>query len=82
MTETDINNLKKGLVPDGYQVHHKLPSDDGGTNDFQNLILIKNDPYHKAFTNSQKELTKGLKVGDSIQINWPIPEGIIYPTTK
>ncbi|MFS0824756.1 pre-toxin TG domain-containing protein [Bacillus sp. 1P02SD] len=82
LTEIDINNLKKGLVPDGYQVHHKLPLDDGGTNDFKNLILIKNDPYHKALTNSQKELTKGLKVGDSIQINWPIPEGFIYPVTK
>jgi hypothetical protein len=82
LTEIDINNLKSGLVPDGYQVHHKLPLDDGGTNDFKNLILIKNDPYHKVLTNSQKELTKGMKVGDSINIKWPIPKGFIYPTTK
>ncbi len=82
LTEMDIKNLKKGLVPDGYQVHHKLPLDDGGTNDFKNLILIKNDPYHKVLTNSQKELTKGLNVGESINIKWPIPEGSIYPTTK
>jgi hypothetical protein len=82
LTETDIKNLKNGLVPDGYQVHHKLPLDDGGTNDFENLILIKNDPYHKVLTNSQRDLTKGLKVGDSININWPLPEGFIYPTTK
>ncbi|NYF26054.1 hypothetical protein HDC33_002922 [Sporosarcina sp. JAI121] len=32
LTETDIKNLKSGLVPDGYQVHHKLPLDNGGTN--------------------------------------------------
>nr|WP_280524857.1 T7SS effector LXG polymorphic toxin [Rummeliibacillus suwonensis] len=82
ITETDIKNLKKGLVPDGYQIHHKLPLDDGGTNDFKNLILIKNDPYHKVLTNSQKDLTKGLNVEDSINIKWPIPEGFIYPTTK
>ncbi|MDQ0269193.1 T7SS effector LXG polymorphic toxin [Cytobacillus purgationiresistens] len=82
LTETDIKNLKSGLVPDGYQVHHKLPLDDGGTNDFINLILIKNDPYHKVLTNSQKGLTKGMKVGDSINIKWPIPEGFIYPKTK
>ncbi|WP_342512468.1 hypothetical protein MKY34_17895 [Sporosarcina sp. FSL K6-1522] len=82
LTEADIKNLKNGLVPDGYQVHHKLPLDDGGTNDFKNLILIKNDPYHKVLTNSQKSLTKGMKVGDSIDIKWPIPEGFIYPTTK
>ena len=35
-----------GLVPDGWQVHHKIPLDQGGTNDVENLVLIKNDPYH------------------------------------
>ena len=82
LTEIDVKNFESGLVPDGYQVHHKLPLDDGGTNDFKNLILIKNDPYHKVLTNSQKNLTKGMEVGDSINIKWPIPEGFIYPTTK
>ncbi|SHM58791.1 T7SS effector LXG polymorphic toxin [Gracilibacillus kekensis] len=82
LTKTDMENLKKGFVPDGYQVHHKLPLDDGGTNDFENLILIKNDPYHKVLTNSQKNLTKGLKVGESIEVNWPLPDGFIYPTYK
>jgi LXG domain of WXG superfamily len=82
LTKTDINNLQNGLVPDGYQVHHKLPLDDGGNNDFSNLILIENDPHHKVLTNSQKNLTKGLKVGDSVIIKWPLPEGIVYPTTK
>lgn len=40
-----------------------------------------NDPYHKVLTDSQKELTKGMEVGDSINIKWPHPEGFIYPTT-
>ncbi|MGG1688404.1 HNH endonuclease signature motif containing protein [Pseudalkalibacillus sp. NRS-1564] len=35
------------LKRNGYQVHHKLPLDDGGNNDLSNLILIKNDPNHK-----------------------------------
>ncbi|MGD7007014.1 pre-toxin TG domain-containing protein [Metabacillus sp. 84] len=82
LTDIDIKNLKNGLVPDGYQVHHKLPLDDGGTNDFKNLILIENDPFHKVLTNSQKSLTKGLKVGEQVIINWPLPEGFIYPTSK
>ncbi|GIN25623.1 T7SS effector LXG polymorphic toxin [Bacillus licheniformis] len=82
LTKADIENMKKGLVPDGYQVHHKLPLDDGGTNDFENLVLIKNDPYHKALTNAQRTLTKGLKVGESTEIKWPVPDGFIYPTTK
>jgi hypothetical protein len=82
LTELDIKNSKRGLVPDGYQVHHKLPLDDGGTNDFSNLILIKNDPYHKVLTNSQKTTTTGMKVGESAQIKWPVPDGFIYPITK
>ncbi|WLR42628.1 HNH endonuclease signature motif containing protein [Bacillus carboniphilus] len=82
LSKTDINDMKNGFVPEGYQVHHKLPLDDGGTNDFSNLILIKNDPYHKVLTNSQRTLTRGIKVGDSIIIKWPIPKGFVYPETK
>lgn len=51
--------------------------DDGGTDDFSNLVLIKNDPYHKVITNYQISLTKGLEVGESIKVDWPIPNGII-----
>ena len=50
-SDTDILKLQDGKVPTGYQVHHKLPLDDGGTNSYDNLVLIKNDPYHKVITN-------------------------------
>ena len=69
-------------VPDGWQVHHKFPLDDSGTNDFSNLVLIKNDPYHKVITNYQKAATKGVSVGSSNYIKWPIIEGTIYPLIK
>ena len=74
-----ITNLNRGLVPEGYQVHHKLPLDDGGTNDFDNLVLIKNEPYHKVVTNYQNHVARGMKVGESKVINWPIIRGNIYP---
>ncbi len=77
-TEIDIAKLKNGQLPQGYQVHHKLPLDDGGTNDFSNLIIIKNAPYHKVITNYQNKITKGLEVGELIQIHWPIPKGNFY----
>lgn len=82
LNDTDILRMKAGKNPVGYQVHHKLPLDDSGTNDFDNLILIKNDPYHKALTNAQNKLTKDLKPGDSVKIKFPIPEGNIYPRKK
>jgi len=75
----DIKLMKDGGVPEGFQVHHKLPLDDGGDNSFNNLVLIKNDPYHKALTNKQKELTKGMKPGDTRVIEWPVVDGFVYP---
>ena len=77
--EDDISRMKDGLNPKGWQVHHNLPLDDGGTNDFINLVLIKNDPYHKAVTNEQNTLTRGLAPKQSEKINWPIFEDDVYP---
>ncbi len=54
-------NMKQGLVPDGYQVHHKVPLGDIGTKDFSN------DPSHRVLTNSHRGLTKGMQVGESIE---------------
>lgn len=80
ISDEDIKKMKDGLVPKGYQVHHKIPLDGGGTNDFSNLVLIKNDPYHIVITNTQNSATSHLKAGDSETIEkWPVPEGKIYP---
>lgn len=78
-SDSDILKIKDGKVPNGWQVHHKLPLDDGETNDFENLVLIKNEPYHKVLTNYQNSLVKNLKPGESVTIKWPIPNGKIYP---
>ena len=77
--DKDILKMKSGKVPDGWQVHHKLPLDDSGDNSFKNLVLIKNEPYHKVITNYQNSITKDIKPGETIKIKWPIPTGSIYP---
>ncbi|HFJ9247911.1 cytoplasmic protein [Bacillus anthracis] len=79
ISDGDIELMKRGKPPIGWQVHHNLPLDDGGTNAFENLTLIQNHPYHKAITNTQRTLTKGLQPGDSVDISWPIPKYNIYP---
>ena len=78
-TEKDILKMQNGRVPDGWQVHHKLPLDDSGTNNFDNLVLIKNEPYHKVITNYQNSFSKKLSVGEIKSIDWPIIDGDIYP---
>jgi hypothetical protein len=78
-SEEEIAMIKDGKVPPGYQVHHKRPLDDSGTNDFSNLVLIKNDPYHQAITVSINNATKGMEPGQIKRVKIPMPSGSIYP---
>ena len=75
----DIAKIKDGKIPQGWQVHHKAPLDDGGTNKPGNLVLIENEPWHKAITNEQNALTKGMEPGDSRTLDWPMVPGTVYP---
>ena len=80
VSDADILKLSDGKVPKGYQVHHKIPLDDGGTNDKNNLVLIRNSPEHSVFTTYQKQKTSSLVVGgEEVNIEWPIPKGNVYP---
>ncbi len=79
LDDVAIARLRDGKIPQGWQVHHKLPLDDGGTNAFDNLVLIKNDPYHLALTNAQRSLVGDLPVGGSRQVDFPVPDGFVYP---
>lgn len=81
----DSNNLLRlanGNVPSEWQVHHKIPLDDGGTNAFDNLILIQYSPYHSALSKMQAIITKELPYNASTDVLWPSPNGVIYPVGK
>jgi len=78
-SEGEIMKIQDGEVPSGWQVHHKLPLDDSGTNSFLNLVLIKNEPYHKIITNYQNSISRKMKAGEVAEIEWPIPVGATYP---
>ncbi len=79
LKEMDFQMMRNGKIPPGFQVHHKMPLDDSGTNDFSNFCLIKNEPAHKALTNLQVSSIEGMTEGDSRNIEWVIPRGFIYP---
>ncbi|WP_148242237.1 HNH endonuclease signature motif containing protein [Enterobacter asburiae] len=76
---SDLLRMSEGGVPSGWSVHHKLPLDDGGTNAFDNLSLIENEPFHKVLTNMQSSVTRGMIAGDSKVTPWAMPTGSIYP---
>ncbi len=82
--DAGLAQMRQGNVPDfennTWQVHHKLPLDDGGTNAPDNLVLMRNEPYHKVITNAQDTMTGDLNPGETVQIpNWPVPDGFVYP---
>ncbi len=78
--DAEIGRMQAGKPPnDEWQVHHIKPLDDGGTNSFENLVLIKNEPYHKVLTNVQRALTGKMTPGESKMVDWPMIDGDIYP---
>ena len=79
LDDAAMERLRSGRLPQGWQVHHKLPLDDGGTNAFSNPVLIRNDPHHIAISNEQRRLVGDLSIGESRQVDFPIPRGFVYP---
>ncbi|MDR7342935.1 hypothetical protein J2X14_001339 [Pantoea alhagi] len=71
--------LRAGLIPKEFSVHHKLPLDDNGTNDFSNLVLIRNKVEHSIFTTTQNAIIRGLSPGEHKTVLWPVPKGVVYP---
>ncbi|MBR1946302.1 MAG: HNH endonuclease [Alphaproteobacteria bacterium] len=79
VTAKQLEGMKKGYTPHGFNTHHKLPIHGGGTNDFSNLILIPREPWHDMMhyhlINPQ---TKGLQEGNEKQIVIPYPETPVF----
>jgi len=87
-SDKQINLMKdKGRAPLGYQVHHRIPLDDGGTNDFKNLILIRDNVEHRSihgYYNPAELQIKLMSEGDMAQVALPVPpsNAIVYPNQE
>lgn len=46
LEEQGLDLLKYGMLPENFTVHLRIPYEFGGTNEFDNLVLIQRDPYH------------------------------------
>jgi hypothetical protein len=76
--------ISEGKPPKGWQVHHRLPLDDGGTNDRTNFILIKDQVSHRSvhgYYNPHELIAKTLDVGDMHVVAYPVPpsDTVVYP---
>ncbi|KOY02364.1 HNH endonuclease signature motif containing protein [Pseudomonas nunensis] len=67
-----------------YQVHHRKPLDDGGDNNTDNFILIRDDVEHRAVHghyNPAELSIDRLRPGESVMVALPTPpaDSIVYP---
>lgn len=72
ISEASIAHMKKGMSPNGFNVHHKQPIHGGGTNDFSNLIFMPIKPHdelHNLVINPQIQ-GKNIKEGVKIKMPW------------
>jgi hypothetical protein len=80
-SESQIKNMAtKAKPPLGLEVHHRVPIECGGTNDFENLTLVRED-VNKPLTEAQMAGTKGLEYGQSRQVELLMTkQGTMYPS--
>lgn len=85
LSQKDIANMAKyGWVPQGYQVHHRIPLDDGGTNSRDNFILIRDYVEHRAlhgYYNPAELRIRLLAYGEKAEVALPVPpkDTLVYP---
>lgn len=81
-TERNLESLRRGKVPHGYNVHHIKPLDDGGDNRFDNLVLLPARPQHEAIHRYLDPQLRGLERGEERRVRLPMIEAGAYPQTK
>lgn len=77
--DAEIEAMHEGYVPEGFSVHHIKPLDStGGTNEFKNLVLIPQKPYHDDIHAYLSPQVAGIKVSRSRVVRLPIVKGPIF----
>lgn len=79
MTSEQAKQFKStGEYPRGFQVHHRKPLKAGGTNDLDNLVLIKNTPDHQLITAQQNSILSRYPDGTTVDVELPMtPPGAV-----
>lgn len=84
-TQKDIDRMSlEGKAPEGYQVHHRIPLDDGGTNDHDNFVLMRDNVEHRAlhgYYNPAELRIRLLAYGETAFVALPVPpkDTLVYP---
>ena len=84
LNEESIFYFKKGIIPENFNVHIKIPFDYTGKVDFSNMVLIQNRPYHEDIHRFMDMQMEQMPVGVlPYKLYIPVPTGSVYiPSTN
>ena len=78
LTDKQIDMVKKGRSPVGYNVHHKLPIHGGGKNEFSNFILMPIGPHDELHHKVMDPQVAQMQTGESKKVVIPWTDAMVY----
>ncbi len=77
--EDSIFYFKKGIMPENFNVHLKIPFDYTGQADFSNMVLIQDRPFHEDIHRFMDMQMEGMDVNTRpLKLYIPVPTGKVY----
>ena len=82
LTQRDIEGMREGYTPNGFNVHHKLALHGGGKNEFSNFILTPLYPHDQWHHDVMDPQLLGIQEGETRRIKIPWTDEMIYDPKK
>jgi len=79
LDEESIFYFKKGILPENFNIHVKIPFDYTGEVDFSNLVLMQTFPYHEDIHKFMDMQMEGMPLNiRPRKLYIPVPIGRVY----
>ncbi|MGN0904151.1 MAG: HNH endonuclease [Alphaproteobacteria bacterium] len=82
LTQRDLDGMREGYTPNGFNVHHKLSLHGGGKNEFSNFILTPLYPHDQWHHDVIDPQLVGIREGETRKILIPWTDEMIYDPKK
>lgn len=74
LTETEVDSMYEGKTPEGFSTHHKIPISLGGSNDVDNLCLMRHEEHVKIHQMIDWQIS-ATQADKKCRILVPLPNG-------
>ena len=77
--ESAILSLRRGVMPENFNIHIKIPFDYTGQVDFSNLVFMQSLPYHNEIHRFMNLQMAGMELNARPRkLYIPVPVGMVY----